>query len=61
MKRVIVVVRGGLVDAVYSDGEKISVDVLDYDNFEDDSCSMDEFEAYKKLQIEVDEKLDQVY
>ena len=35
---VIVVVRGGLVSAVYSDGN-ISVDVLDFDNLEVDSDS----------------------
>ena len=35
---VIVVVRGGLVSAVYSDGN-ISVDVLDFDNLEADSDS----------------------
>jgi hypothetical protein len=35
---VIVVVRGGLVSAVYSDGN-ISVDVLDFDNLEADPDS----------------------
>ena len=35
---VIVVVRGGMVSAVYSDGN-ISVDVLDFDNLESDPDS----------------------
>ena len=46
---VIVVVRGGLVSAVYSDGN-ISVDVLDFDNLEADPDS--EYENSVKVYLD---------
>ena len=53
MKRIIVEVYEGLVSAVYVDGfdeeEFVSIDVLDYDNRNDDSCDKEEREHYDKL------------
>jgi hypothetical protein len=52
--RIIVVVRGGLVQAVYaSNPHDVDVDVLDYDNMaaEDDP---DEIQRMKSLEIETD-------
>ena len=52
--RIIVVVHGGLVQAVYaSNPHDVDVDVLDYDNMaaEDDP---DEIQRMKSLEIETD-------
>lgn len=58
--RIIVVVRGGLVQAIYaSNPHDVNVDVLDYDNMqaEDDP---DEIQRMKNLEIET-ESLTAIY
>ena len=50
--RVIVMVRGGVVQAVRSDSVDVSVAVLDYDNVEPDEMDAIELEAHRTLRRE---------
>lgn len=58
--RIIVVVRGGLVQTVYANVDNVSVDVLDYDSLEEGDTFDWEQELYEKLDKEKDE-LTEVY
>ena len=50
--RVIVMVRGGVVQAVRSDSADVSVAVLDYDNVEPDEMDANELDAFRNLRRE---------
>jgi len=50
--RVVIMVRGGVVQAVRSDSTDISVAVLDYDNVEPDEMDTIELEAHRNLKRE---------
>lgn len=60
MKKIIVVVDGGLVQAAYCRDQDVSIEVLDYDNFRDESCKGKEKELYEGLEKEVSD-LTQIY
>jgi len=60
MSKIIIVIDGGLVQAVYSNDENVSVDVLDKDNWRDDFCSDDESKMYEKMDHET-EDMEQIY
>lgn len=57
--RVVCVVAGGNLVAVYSDNEDIDVELLDYDNMRAcqpvDGESNEEYEGYKYLEAEVND------
>ena len=48
--RIVVVVRGGLVQSVYADQTDVQVDVLDYDNKAECDLATDEAEYYAKVE-----------
>ena len=54
--RIIVEVSGGTVRSIHSDSDRISIDVLDYDNMqcaEGDPEAREEYEYYLSLEREV--------
>jgi len=54
--RIIVEVSGGRVRSIHSDSDRISIDVLDYDNIqwaEGDPGAREEYEYYLGLQEEL--------
>ena len=54
--RIIVEVSGGTVRSIHSDSDRISIDVLDYDNMqcaEGDPEAREEYEYYLNLEREV--------
>jgi len=54
--RIIVEVSGGTVRSIHSDSDKISIDVLDYDNMqcaEGDPEAREEYEYYLGLEREL--------
>ena len=48
--RVVIVVKGGLVQSVYADKTDIQVDVLDYDNKAECDLTEDEAKYYAKVE-----------
>ena len=48
--RIVIVVRGGLVQRVYADQTGVQVDVLDYDNKAECDPVSEEAENYTKLE-----------
>lgn len=52
MARVIIEVKGGMVHVVHTDLENLQIDVLDYDNLEDEDCVGEEKVHYLALEEE---------
>jgi len=48
--RIVIVVKGGLVQNVYADQTKVQVDVLDYDNKAECDPAEDEAKHYAKVE-----------
>jgi hypothetical protein len=48
--RIVIVVRGGLVQNVYADQLEVEVDVLDYDNKAECDPADDEAEYYARIE-----------
>ena len=49
MHKIIIEVRGGLVDAVYSNNPNINVKILDWDNIDTENLTFEE----KQMQAEI--------
>lgn len=57
MVKVIVLVEGGLVQGIYSDNpDKLEIDVIDYDEINDASCSQEYKDGAKALEKEIKDK-----
>ena len=57
MVRVIVLVKGGLVQGIYSDNpDELSIDVIDYDEVNDPGCSQDYKDNAEAVEKEIKEK-----
>jgi len=54
-RKAIVTVRGGLVESFAVNDNNVEVEVLDYDNLEDEVCGVLEKEHYHKLEREAAE------
>ena len=59
MKKVIVVIEGGVCQAVYSDDETIEVEILDRDN-QNEEIDKDELKRFDELDSEI-KKLNAIY
>lgn len=51
--RIIITVNGGLVQSVFTDSDDVSVDILDYDCFNDWDIGEEEKNRYAKLESEL--------
>jgi hypothetical protein len=49
MEKIIIEVRGGLVDAVYSNKSNITVKILDWDNIDIEDMSAEEKQMLKEI------------
>ncbi len=58
--KIIIEVKGSLVQAVYANFKEIEVDILDYDNINDDDATEEEKKAGKRLEGQATE-MKQIY
>lgn len=56
MTKVIIEIKGGVVQAIYSTSENIKIGILDRDNYKDRDCQGEELEHYQNLEKTITKK-----